>query len=781
MAASDEIKKLNSEIKEIQKALGKTSNFKVFSSSNMGEAKTFLKGLKVELGDIESNLKGLQGIFTANLGELQKTNISLNNSKKALRGLASLATKVTAEYQGAGLISEKDLETTRKKIAQEKMRLQLAIEYGDLSDEDAAVAQNSIDQSNTFLLSLKEIGKEQEKIMNTRGVGGFTMLADIVKSVPGLKGLSAPFESAAAAAIETAKENEKMFAGMDEKQKQAEIAKREAHNKRLEEFEEIKSANPDMTDEDVLSAMGEEGAELGLEGVETGIMPTGEMDALAAGMKDLGAGLKKALGPLALFMAFFDALMEANKQATYMQKTMLMTSRESIVFRAELGEAAANIDDINVTTSKVLKTFQDITEQFGFISGLSADTLATATLLTEKVGLQAEAAGMLAMLAASTGGNLEDQYKSALLVSHEMQVQEGVQFDLRKILEETTQITGAMRAQLGASTEEMVKAVTQAKLLGGSLEDVAGAGAAMLDFESSIANELQAELLLNKDINLEKARQAALNGDLATLGKELKEQAGDFEEFSAMNVIQQEALAAAMGMQADQLADILFQQDIQGKTAKELRAMGKDELAAQLEQQTAADEFNATIDKLKDILVDVFAALEPILGIFTGIANVISFILSPLTALMAWANQFGPVMGTIVSLLTAAAIAAISLGSGLTLGIGIAAIGAAIIAGVAIMNSAQSQADDLLSEGDGTGGYGKRTLLGPEGAIALNNKDTIVAGTNLFGKGDDVVSTGAGKVQMGSDNKETNSLLRTLVTQNKKKPSLSPVGLYEIQ
>ncbi len=67
-----------------------------------------------------------------------------------------------------------------------------------------------------------------------------------------------------------------------------------------------------------------------------------------------------------------------------------------------------------------------------------------------------------------------------------------------------------MRAQLGASTEEMVKAVTQAKLLGGSLEDVAGAGAAMLDFESSIANELQAELLLNKDINLRKSKTSGL-------------------------------------------------------------------------------------------------------------------------------------------------------------------------------------------------------------------------------------------------------------------------------
>ena len=37
--------------------------------------------------------------------------------------------------------------------------------------------------------------------------------------------------------------------------------------------------------------------------------------------------------------------------------------------------------------------------------------------------------------------------------------------------------------------------------------------------------------------------------------------------------------------------------------------------------------------------------------------------------------------------------------------------------------------DDVMSEG----GYGKRTLLAPEGAIKLNNDDTIIAGTNLGG------------------------------------------------
>ena len=41
-------------------------------------------------------------------------------------------------------------------------------------------------------------------------------------------------------------------------------------------------------------------------------------------------------------------------------------------------------------------------------------------------------------------------------------------------------------------------------------------------------------------------------------------------------------------------------------------------------------------------------------------------------------------------------------------------------------------------------------LLGPEGTISLNNKDTVIAGTKLF-KGDDVISAPEGSVQMAPD------------------------------
>ena len=48
-----------------------------------------------------------------------------------------------------------------------------------------------------------------------------------------------------------------------------------------------------------------------------------------------------------------------------------------------------------------------------------------------------------------------------------------------------------------------------------------------------------------------------------------------------------------------------------------------------------------------------------------------------------------------------------------------------------------------------SGGYGKRVLSTPEGSIALNDKDTVVAGTNLQ-QGDDVISSPAGSISTSS-------------------------------
>jgi hypothetical protein len=65
----------------------------------------------------------------------------------------------------------------------------------------------------------------------------------------------------------------------------------------------------------------------------------------------------------------------------------------------------------------------------------------------------------------------------------------------------------------------------------------------------------------------------------------------------------------------------------------------------------------------------------------------------------------------------------------------------AIAAALTKFMSGGEEADDLVSAAPGGGGYGKRVLLGPEGAFSFNNKDTIVAGTDLFPVNDAAFNT----------------------------------------
>jgi len=51
---------------------------------------------------------------------------------------------------------------------------------------------------------------------------------------------------------------------------------------------------------------------------------------------------------------------------------------------------------------------------------------------------------------------------------------------------------------------------------------------------------------------------------------------------------------------------------------------------------------------------------------------------------------------------------------------------AAAAAGIAYLATQSKKADDIMSPG-----YGKRILSAPEGTFALNDKDTVVAGTDL--------------------------------------------------
>ena len=355
-------------------------------------------------------------------------------------------------------------------------------------------------------------------------------------------------------------------------------------------------------------------------------------EALGAGFKALGPAIRTAFKPL-IALEIFKALGQADKELVEVQRNLALSKGEARAFRAELAEAATASGNINITATALLNTFNAINKELGFQGKFNSQNLVTATRLLDVVGLTEQSTANLTAAAEIRGNLLEDEYRTILATSYELQRQTGVQFSNKEILEAVGQVTGQVRANLGANPAAIAEAVTQAKLFGAELDDIVGASKALLDFESSIRNELEAELLLGRNLSLERARLAALTGDQSTLAAELAKNAQDFGTFTKLNVIQQDALASALGLQSDQLADILFKQEVQGKTAQELRALGKDELADRLEAQTLQDKFTKSIEKLKSVLVDVVSAFTPILDILGGALELVGKIIQGINSI----------------------------------------------------------------------------------------------------------------------------------------------------
>jgi UDP-N-acetylglucosamine 2-epimerase len=89
------------------------------------------------------------------------------------------------------------------------------------------------------------------------------------------------------------------------------------------------------------------------------------------------------------------------------------------------------------------------------------------------------------------------------------------------------------------------------------MSHVASNTESLLNFESSIEKQLEASMLLGRQINLDKARQLAFTGQHGKMMEEILRQVGGEAEFNRMNVIQRKSLAESVGMNVEQLSRLV--------------------------------------------------------------------------------------------------------------------------------------------------------------------------------------------------------------------------------
>ena len=518
----------------------------------------------------------------------------------------------------------------------------------------------------------------------------------------------------------------------------------------------------------------------------------GKIGAIGAAAGSLGKSLVSGLtDPLAIvgflikgFQMFLSIGYAADEQITGLSKSMSVSKEEATATRDRFIEIQNSGESIFNTTKNLVAAQMELADALGATRGFTEQQVKDQVMLTKQMGLTAEEAEGIQKLAMANGMTAEGVTDSVIKQTSALAKQTGVQLDNKKIIGEVAKVSGQLRLQYANNPKLIAKAVVETKKLGINMEIAANAAKGLLDFESSIENELSAELLTGKALNLERARGLALNGDSVGAAKEMLAQVGSASEFANMNVIQQEAIAKAVGMSTDDLANSLVTQENLSKlgdntrkqveaeieAAKKLGEMDKvrmleasigneEEAQAALKDIDAQATFNQSIETLKSMLSSIvegpaadFAnwigdsehGAERLKNLFESLKKTIAIVAGIIAGRMVFglAASVGSMIAQVAlsKQLKAAADKQLVVEGGIALakvtGAEAATLGAAtpfILGGIAAV-IAGAAAYSMMNDGI-INPKGGMVVSGPEGSIQLNKKDSIIAGTNLGGGG----------------------------------------------
>ena len=143
-----------------------------------------------------------------------------------------------------------------------------------------------------------------------------------------------------------------------------------------------------------------------------------------------------------------------------------------------------------------------------------------------------------------------------------------VALDMMKSTKETAKLAGVIPSKvmkdLANNTEafalygkqggkNIAEAAVYAAKLGVSMDKLAGVADKLLDFESSITEELELSAMLGRSINLDRARQLAYEGDIQGAVNETLNQLGGIEAFNQMDYYQKKQTAELLGVSVAEL------------------------------------------------------------------------------------------------------------------------------------------------------------------------------------------------------------------------------------
>lgn len=286
------------------------------------------------------------------------------------------------------------------------------------------------------------------------------------------------------------------------------------------------------------------------------------------------------------------AIGKVDEEAAQIGQEFGITRKEAFKLRDATVDMAGQMNLVGINSKEVVKGIKTTSEIMGGIdiagqiaSGnkQAQQLVKDVTVLSEKFELSQDEIKGIQTLSAMTGKSMGQLTKEATTLGKGIMTSKEALKTLAKI---PPSVTVAFRG----GTQELIKAAQKAQALGHDLKKVQDIGDGLMDIESSLNKEMEARVLTGKNIQLDKARELALNGDIAGLQDELLNQAGSLEDYQKMNRLAQKSMAEAMGMSVEEMTEMLT-------NAQKLKDLGISQEKMSALQEMNAAELNKELAK----------------------------------------------------------------------------------------------------------------------------------------------------------------------------------------
>jgi hypothetical protein len=522
-----------------------------------------LRSMRKEVNDMQTDFGGAAKIFKDAVKEFKKGDEYIRDSVKAMKQLTDVAEDLRNDQSGITELHAKDLSKMIEKIQKQQVQLQLANKFGKLSQAQKRENENTLRYSSAILKGAQDRLALEQHITNQMGVTGAAV-----------KGLSTVLD--------------KLGVGG---------------------FLEIEDINEKMR-------------EVAKEG--------------GSKMKVLGAGMKESFKSAGLAMrdivtmttlAFvglkklFTLSLEYEDKQFEVAKAMGVSVSEGEEMLGNFNKMAWANSSMALTAKQLSETYGQMNDTLGFMGPQNAEFLTTTAGIQRRLGLSAESMQVLQFGALKAGKTLTKTYSDVVGTSKAIGASLKLNMSEKQVVEAISKVSTTVLNNFKGNVKQLTAAVMTATKFGTTLDTINAQGNSLLDFESSISKEFEAQLLTGKDLNLSKARELALNHDTDGLMKELNSKMMTSNEYNKMNVLQQQAFAEAVGLSKEQMDEMYHKQEMvkllgddagkslqtqyetlvkKGYTYDKIAATLGDQAAQDAKRATAQEQMQATMERMAD-------------------------------------------------------------------------------------------------------------------------------------------------------------------------------------